>query len=67
MNEVKNNENVEVLQSKKNKYYLKCKANEYSCPDCGKMINKFIIKIHNASKVHQLAVLKKLVETLQKK
>lgn len=42
------------------KYWRKHKANEYACPDCGRMVNRTTVSRHNQTMHHELAVLKKL-------
>lgn len=44
------------------KCYLKNKANEYPCPECGKITNKSNRNNHNRSQFHRLSVLTKLIE-----
>lgn len=56
MNEVETNENVEVKLTRNKKYYMKCKANEYSCPECGKIINKAVASRHNKTNVHLFTI-----------
>lgn len=60
MNQVETVEDKVI--SKKMKYYLKCKANEYPCPDCGKIMNNANAAQHKKSQAHQFVVLKKLLQ-----
>jgi predicted RNA-binding Zn-ribbon protein involved in translation (DUF1610 family) len=41
------------------KFYYKNKANEYLCPDCGRMINKSTARRHDKSTFHKYTVLLK--------
>lgn len=44
------------------KCYYKNKANEYPCPDCGRMVNKTKVHRHNKSMFHVQAARIKTLE-----
>jgi predicted RNA-binding Zn-ribbon protein involved in translation (DUF1610 family) len=41
------------------KLYYKNKANEYACPECGRIINKSTARRHETSMFHKFSVLLK--------
>lgn len=54
--------NEEKVISPAMKCYLRNKANEYPCPDCGKVINKSIMHRHNRTTYHKYAALLKATQ-----
>ena len=53
----------EKVLSSAMKCWIKNKANEYPCPDCGRITNKTTYKRHNKTQYHRLAVLTKQAVT----
>ena len=61
-NDIEQSSTIDKKISTSMKWWLKNKANEYPCPDCGSIMNKSNRKNHYRSQKHRLAVLTKLVE-----